>query len=246
MDPGTPRSVDEIFRDFKGRRLGMLKALTTDVSEFVRQCDPDKENLCLYGFPDEAWGVHLPAEEVPPELPEPVLGINFSRDGMARKDWLSLVAVHSDAWLLAVAFFFGARFDKAERKRLFALINNLPTLHDVVTGRKLVKEKVRVNSSATTGRPPAVGKQQRVQEVQQKLAQPHLLPEGALLEDDEDEHENTSCGRCGESYAADEFWICCDICEQWFHGKCVNVTPAKAENIEQYKCPACNNKKTRV
>lgn len=36
---------------------------------------------------------------------------------MQEKDWLSLVAVHSDAWLLAVAFYFGARFgfDKGER-----------------------------------------------------------------------------------------------------------------------------------
>lgn len=75
----------------------------------------DKENLCLYGFPDEAWEVNLPAEEVPPELPEPALGINFARNGMQRKDWLSLVAVHSDVWLLAVAFFYGARLDKNER-----------------------------------------------------------------------------------------------------------------------------------
>ncbi|RVX05539.1 PHD finger protein ALFIN-like 4 [Vitis vinifera] len=77
----------------------------------------EKENLCLYGFPNELWEVNLPAEEVPPELPEPALGINFARDGMQEKDWLSLVAVHSDAWLLAVAFYFGARFgfDKADR-----------------------------------------------------------------------------------------------------------------------------------
>ena len=77
----------------------------------------EKENLCLYGFPNEQWEVNLPAEEVPPELPEPALGINFARDGMQEKDWLSLVAVHSDAWLLAVGFYFGARFgfDKADR-----------------------------------------------------------------------------------------------------------------------------------
>ena len=77
----------------------------------------EKENLCLYGFPGEQWEVNLPAEEVPPELPEPALGINFARDGMQEKDWLSLVAVHSDAWLLSVAFYFGARFgfDKADR-----------------------------------------------------------------------------------------------------------------------------------
>lgn len=77
----------------------------------------EKENLCLYGYPGEQWEVNLPAEEVPPELPEPALGINFARDGMQEKDWLSLVAVHSDAWLLSVAFYFGARFgfDKADR-----------------------------------------------------------------------------------------------------------------------------------
>lgn len=77
----------------------------------------EKENLCLYGLPNEDWEVNLPAEEVPPELPEPALGINFARDGMKEKDWLSLVAVHSDAWLLSVAFYFGARFgfDKADR-----------------------------------------------------------------------------------------------------------------------------------
>lgn len=77
----------------------------------------EKENLSLYGYPSEQWEVNLPAEEVPPELPEPALGINFARDGMAEKDWLALVAVHSDAWLLSVAFYFGSRFgfDKADR-----------------------------------------------------------------------------------------------------------------------------------
>ncbi|CAN6563738.1 unnamed protein product [Malus baccata var. baccata] len=115
--PYSPRTVEEVFTDFKGRRAGLIKALTTDVERFYQQCDPEKENLCLYGFPNEEWEVNLPAEEVPPELPEPALGINFARDGMQERDWLSLVAVHSDAWLLSVAFYFGARFgfDKTER-----------------------------------------------------------------------------------------------------------------------------------
>ncbi|GJT46719.1 PHD finger protein ALFIN-LIKE 4, partial [Tanacetum coccineum] len=101
----NPRTVEEVFRDYQGRRNGLIRALP-----------PEKENLCLYGFPSEKWEVNLPAEEVPPELPEPALGINFARDGMPEKDWLSLVAVHSDAWLLAVAYYFGARFgfDKAD------------------------------------------------------------------------------------------------------------------------------------
>lgn len=33
----------------------------------------------------------MPADEVPPEIPGPALGINFSRDGMRKKDWFSLV-----------------------------------------------------------------------------------------------------------------------------------------------------------
>ncbi|KAK1375834.1 hypothetical protein POM88_032027 [Heracleum sosnowskyi] len=58
-------------------------------------------SLCLYGLPNEKWEVNLPVEEVPPEMPDPTLGINFARDGMQEKDWLSLVA---DSWLLSVAF----------------------------------------------------------------------------------------------------------------------------------------------
>jgi hypothetical protein len=56
--------------------------VTKDVEDFYAESDPDKENLCLYGNPDGTWEVQLPAEEVPPELPEPALGINFARDGM--------------------------------------------------------------------------------------------------------------------------------------------------------------------
>jgi len=66
-----------------------------------------------------------------------------------------------------------------------------------------------------------------------------------LEDEEEEEHGDTLCGACGESYAADEFWICCDICEKWFHGKCVKITPARAEHIKQYKCPSCSNKRAR-
>ena len=33
------------------------------------------------GNADGTWTVDLPAAEVPPEMPEPVLGINFARNG---------------------------------------------------------------------------------------------------------------------------------------------------------------------
>ncbi|XP_010519833.1 PREDICTED: PHD finger protein ALFIN-LIKE 4-like [Tarenaya hassleriana] len=247
----NPRTVEEVFRDFKGRRGGMIKALTTDVQEFYRQCDPEKENLCLYGHPNEHWEVNLPAEEVPPELPEPVLGINFARDGMQEKDWLSLVAVHSDAWLLAVSFFFAARFgfDKADRKRLFNMINDLPTIFEVVTGsaKKQTKEKSSV-SNFSSNKSKSNFNSKRGSESRGKFSKPVTKDEeeDEGVEDEEDEEQGeTLCGACGESYAADEFWICCDICENWFHGKCVKITPARAEHIKQYKCPSCSNKRAR-
>ncbi|KAF1869896.1 hypothetical protein Lal_00017473 [Lupinus albus] len=361
----NPRTVEEVFRDFKGRRAGLIKALTieeqalgwfslletenvestimvmkvlkashtdelflldlavADVEEFYSQCDPElvkyqmldtsktslgskffsenkdiitlvvqlffilseKENLCLYGFPSEQWEVNLPAEEVPPELPEPVLGINFARDGMQEKDWLSLVAVHSDAWLLAIAFYFGARFgfDKADRKRLFNMINELSTIYEVVTGaaKKQVKEKSSVSnhsgsksksSSKTVNNvfiliPTPTNKyiyailvsvlqckNQRAPESQARQTKALPLPlndededddDDDLDDEDEEEHEETLCGACGENYGTDEFWICCDICEKWFHGKCVKITPARADHIKQYKCPSCSNKRAR-
>lgn len=37
--------------------------------------------MCV-GHEDGTWSVGLPAAEVPTELPEPVLGINFARNGM--------------------------------------------------------------------------------------------------------------------------------------------------------------------
>ncbi|KAK9102498.1 hypothetical protein Sjap_019752 [Stephania japonica] len=242
----NPRTVEEVFRDFKGRRAGMIRALTTDVEEFFQQCDPDKENLCLYGYPNEQWEVNLPAEEVPPELPEPALGINFARDGMQEKDWLSLVAVHSDAWLLSVAFYFGARFgfDKSDRKRLFTMINDLPSIYEVVSGsaKKQVKEKSSVSNNSSNK--SKSNSKVRGSESQTKF--PKAKDEEEVLdEEDEDEHGETLCGACGENYASDEFWICCDICEKWFHGKCVKITPARAEHIKQYKCPSCSNKRAR-
>ncbi|KAL2945145.1 PHD finger protein ALFIN-LIKE 5 [Bienertia sinuspersici] len=251
MDGGgaqyNPRTVEEVFRDFKGRRAGMIKALTADVEEFYQQCDPEKENLCLYGYPNEQWEVNLPAEEVPPELPEPALGINFARDGMQSKDWLSLVAVHSDAWLLSVAFYFGARFgfDKSDRKRLFNMINDLPTIFEVVSGnakkQSSSKEKTSVSNNSST----KSKSNSKSAKYSSKAAPPVRDDEDGLDDEFDEEHGDTLCGACGDNYASDEFWICCDICEKWFHGKCVKITPARAEHIKQYKCPSCSNKRAR-
>ncbi|KAF2296227.1 hypothetical protein GH714_036927 [Hevea brasiliensis] len=155
---------------------------------------------------------------------------------MHRKDWLSLVAVHSDCWLLSVAFYFGARLNRNERKRLFSLINDLPTLFEVVTGRKPVKDKPGMDSGSKS-------RNSTKRSIDGQVRNTKLLDESYA--EDEDEHGETLCGSCGGTYSADEFWIGCDVCERWYHGKCVKITPAKAEMIKQYICPSCSTKKRR-
>ncbi|XP_057529695.1 PHD finger protein Alfin1-like [Amaranthus tricolor] len=251
MPQNTPKTVEEVFMDFRGRRAGLIKALTIDVENFYQQCDPEKENLCLYGLPNETWEVNLPVEEVPPELPEPALGINFARDGMQEKDWLSLVAVHSDSWLLAVAFYFGARFgfNKSDRKKLFQMINDLPSVFEVLNGNtKQSKDHPGTHNSSSKIKSSGKSRQSENHTSKSvKMPMPLKEDESGGEEEDEDEEQGlTLCGACGTNYAADEFWICCDVCEKWFHGKCVRITPAKAEHIKQYKCPSCSNKRTRV
>lgn len=83
---------------------------------------------------------------------------------------------------------------------------------------------------------------QRTVDVQVKTT---AMPADESCSEDEEEHGETLCGRCDGNYNANEFWIGCDICERWFHGKCVKITPAKAEGIKQYKCPSCSLKRSR-
>ncbi|RLN31217.1 hypothetical protein C2845_PM05G37720 [Panicum miliaceum] len=237
MDPGagahySARTAEEVFRDFRGRRAGMIKALTTDVEKFYQLCDP--------------------AEEVPPEIPEPALGINFARDGMNEKDWLALVAVHSDSWLLAVAFYFAARFgfDKEARRRLFSMINNLPTIFEVVTGaaKKQTKEKGPNSTSKSNKLSSKMPSRLESHSKAAKVAAPPRDDDDESGEEyeEEEERDSTLCGSCGTNDGKDEFWICCDSCERWYHGKCVKITPARAEHIKHYKCPDCSNKRARA
>lgn len=246
--PNT-RTPEDVFRDFRGRRAGIVKALTTDVEKFYKLCDPEKENLCLYGLSNETWEVTLPSEEVPPELPEPALGINFARDAMLEKDWLSLVAVHSDAWLIAVAFYFGGRFgfDKEARRRLYMMINNLPTVFEALTG--FWKKQPKPSNCNGNGKTKSGSKAPKKPSSNSKpTKQPFLKQEEQIVNEyrGDDKDQAYLCGTCGGSYSNNgEFWIGCDTCLMWYHGNCVHITPAKAVDIKQYKCPTCSNKRSR-
>ncbi|CAK0737550.1 hypothetical protein CVIRNUC_000931 [Coccomyxa viridis] len=245
------RSVEDVFQDFSGRRAGILAALTVDQERFYTQADPDRENLCLYGNPDSSWEVDLPAEEVPPEMPEPALGINFARDGMQKKDWLSLVAVHSDTWLLAVAFYNGARLNREGRERLFELINEQPTCYEIVSGkasRDAAKPKKR-GAPGQPSRPPSMAPPAKIP----RMSGPGQGPRRHRDDDEEDEGpvpgddqyadgEGDPCPNCGRVYRTGEFWIACDFCDTWYDGKCVQMTPQRAQKMGKWRCPACERR----
>lgn len=39
----------------------------------------------------------------------------------------------------------------------------------------------------------------------------------------------------------DRFYICCDKCQDWFHGRCVGVLQSEADSIDEYICPNCQS-----
>ncbi|GAX85386.1 hypothetical protein CEUSTIGMA_g12802.t1 [Chlamydomonas eustigma] len=217
----SPR--EQVFDDYIGRRRALIRALTTDVDKLFEQCDPTKENLCLYGYPDGSWAVDTPPEEVPAEVPEPALGINFARDGMQKKDWLGLVAVHSDAWLMSLAFYKGARLDIEEREELYTLINKLPTVFEIVSGR--VKAP---GPGSGVPRKPAAPKPPKP-----------AADEEEAEEEEEEEGEGDPCPQCGRLYRSEEFWIACDFCDTWYCGRCAKMTEAKAQKVKNWKCSGC-------
>ncbi|WIA11568.1 hypothetical protein OEZ85_011676 [Tetradesmus obliquus] len=236
------RSPEHVYDEYAGRRAGILRALTTDVDAFFAECDPEKHNLCLYGEPDGSWVVDLPAEEVPPEIPEPALGINFARDGMQRKDWLALVAVHSDSWLLALAFYKGARLDKEQRERLFTLINGLPTCYEVVSGQAdKAKNAAAAAAAAAVPQPRKRGTDAAGGRPQQRTR----VDDGAAAAADDDgwqDGEGDPCPGCGDLYRTDVFWIECDRCKVWWCGRCAKMTEAKAEKTPIWHCGKCGGR----
>ncbi|KAJ3145780.1 hypothetical protein HDU86_000647 [Geranomyces michiganensis] len=47
------------------------------------------------------------------------------------------------------------------------------------------------------------------------------------------------CRKPFDGATDDEFYIGCEGCDEWFHGRCVNVTEQEASGIEQWMCAAC-------
>ncbi|XP_050937719.1 PHD finger protein ALFIN-LIKE 5-like [Cucumis melo] len=122
-----------------------------------------------------------------------------------------------------------SKLDLVIKRRLFNIINDLPTVFEVVTN--IAKKQVKEKSSSANGSKSKssfkfigyifyLSRIFRVKLKCKKCAQGSRR-QGKRYEEDEDEHGDTLCRACGENCASNEFWICCDIYEKWFHGKFV-------------------------
>ncbi|KAL6620126.1 hypothetical protein ACP70R_035265 [Stipagrostis hirtigluma subsp. patula] len=207
--PRLRYKVEMIFREFSNRRAALIQALTKGT-----------ESLHLYGHADGKWEVKQPVELVPSDLPEPTLGINHVRDKMQRHKWLRNIAVDCNAWLISISFFIGAHLGANERDRLFTMINGLETVHEKLIDSDTY-HRVRSQDNKIYGKDSKENDEAGVED-------------GSSSDDDE-----TFCSFCGDRYHRNGFWICCDVCERWFHGKCVKIRAHEKEKIKHYECPEC-------
>ncbi|XP_020817762.1 uncharacterized protein LOC110191293 isoform X2 [Drosophila serrata] len=69
-------------------------------------------------------------------------------------------------------------------------------------------------------------------------------PEASESQEDDDDPNKLWCV-CRQPHN-NRFMICCDLCEDWFHGTCVGVTKAMGTDMEDkgidWKCPKCVKK----
>lgn len=107
------------------------------------------------------------------------------------------------------------------RSELFSLINSNNTLYEVVSGRAKPSSKPKLGRPAGSG----AGRPKKMQNSAPKPKKHKHMESLAEADDDDDydEGDGDACPSCGGYYKKDEFWIACDGCETWYHGKCVKV-----------------------
>eukprot|EP01087_Luapelamoeba_hula_P001259 TRINITY_DN109_c1_g1_i1.p1 TRINITY_DN109_c1_g1~~TRINITY_DN109_c1_g1_i1.p1 ORF type:complete len:695 (-),score=76.40 TRINITY_DN109_c1_g1_i1:59-2143(-) len=83
---------------------------------------------------------------------------------------------------------------------------------------------------------PTNGTHQRTK--RQRTEVPASSSEDEDDEESEDGIEQVYC-ICRRPYSAEVFMIACDECDEWYHGKCVDITERKAKKLDTYVCPSC-------
>ena len=77
------------------------------------------------------------------------------------------------------------------------------------------------------------------QDSMQVLSAPNRDSRKPAKDKQKDNEVTDFCGSCNAPYHANAFWIGCDGCDQWFHGKYVNITATEAKHLKDFMCADC-------
>ncbi|KAF9438462.1 JmjC domain-containing histone demethylation protein 1 [Entomortierella beljakovae] len=61
-------------------------------------------------------------------------------------------------------------------------------------------------------------------------------------QEQEQEEEPEFCILCPENNPRTGTWICCDVCETWYHVRCLKMSFEEFETIDQFHCSKCKPK----
>uniref|UniRef100_A0A672IUR9 PHD-type domain-containing protein n=1 Tax=Salarias fasciatus TaxID=181472 RepID=A0A672IUR9_SALFA len=127
------------------------------------------------------------------------------------------------------------------------------------------KKRAVRNATSAAASPAVLETKLRANQSAVKTRKPQAQDE----EDDEDDDDDSSTSSSSSSTESEDggydpnalycicrqkhnkrFMICCDRCEEWFHGDCVGITEARGRlmerNGEDYICPNCTAKKNQA
>ncbi|PAV88553.1 hypothetical protein WR25_21842 [Diploscapter pachys] len=100
------------------------------------------------------------------------------------------------------------------------------------------------NEAKRRGRPPKGKRSEEPEEGEQQRQQ-----QTQVKEEIDDIDEGPDPGKkhcvCNKPYDSTKFYISCDSCRQWFHGRCVNLSEKKARRLKGWLCSGCQKEGSR-
>ncbi|XP_013107132.2 death-inducer obliterator 1 [Stomoxys calcitrans] len=117
---------------------------------------------------------------------------------------------------------------------------------NIVQEKKNVDNSTRRRSKENITIPASVSSPKIKRNSANKKPKKHQLGEGISDSGGEDDDDPNKLWCICRQPHNNRFMICCDSCEDWFHGTCVNITKAMGLEMEQkgidWTCPKCVKK----
>ena len=62
-----------------------------------------------------------------------------------------------------------------------------------------------------------------------------------VVESDQEDDDTITCPVCCKRGSSDALWVCCDICDTWYHAHCTDISPDDYEDLEsiEWHCFVC-------